>query len=232
MLHTVKYGESSMIVHMLTQESGRQSFIAQGVRSKKGRGSKAALLQPLFCVEYIGVRSPMSDLHRFGELRSALTLRSIPFDVRRSAIALFVAELLYRVVRESESNEPLFGFIWSAIEALDNIEEGLANFHLYLLANLSGYLGFTPHGEWREERVIDIAEGSFVDSIPSHGNYVASGEAYIFDQLLNMELHMLGSLKLNREQRVAFLEALIKYYGYHLDTIYEVQSIKILAELF
>lgn len=228
----MKYGESSMIAHLLTEEAGRQSFIVQGVRSKRGRGSKAALLQPLFCVEYVGSRSPMSELHRFSELRSGMTLMKIPYDIRRSTIALFVAELIYRVVRENESNEPLFNFIWGAIEALDRVEEGLANFHLYLLANLSKHLGFTPLGEWRDGGVIDIIEGSFTNYLPSHGNYISNSEAQIFDALLKMDVTMLGELRLNREQRVAFLESLIKYYGYHLDIIYEVQSIKILQEIF
>lgn len=231
-LHTMKYGDSAMIAHMLTEEFGRVSFMVQGARGKKGRTSKAALLQPLFCVEYIGVQSPMSELHRIKELSSGLTLTSIPFDVRRSTIALFVAELIYRIVRESESNLPLFDFLWSSVEALDTIEEGLANFHLYLLANLSSHLGFTPLGEWGSGSVIDIVEGAFTGYIPSHGNYIESGEAQIFYRLLNIDISELGDVKLNREQRVNFLESIIKYYGYHFDTIYEVQSVRILQEIF
>lgn len=231
-LHTVKYGDSSVIAHLLTREGGRQSFIVQGVSRKKGRGSKAALLQPLFGVEYVALRSSMSELHRFKELQSALTLRQTPFDVRRSTIALFIAELLYRVVRESECNEALFNFVWSSIESLDTIEEGLANLHLHMLVNLSSYLGFTPHGEWSEGMMIDTVEGCFCSSIPSHGRYVDCKQSELIAQLLHMPIEQLGEVKLSREQRVSLLDTLIKYYGYHLDTIYEVQSLNILKEIF
>ena len=42
----------------------------------------------------------------------------------------------------------------------------------------------------------------------------------------------LSEIGLNRAQRVDFLAALMSYYGYHLDTINSVQSIRILREVF
>ena len=45
-LHTLKYGDSSMVVYLLTDVGGRRSYMVQGVRSRSGRGSKLALFQP------------------------------------------------------------------------------------------------------------------------------------------------------------------------------------------
>nr|MBE6192255.1 DNA repair protein RecO [Rikenellaceae bacterium] len=36
-LHTLKYGDSSMIVYLLTDVGGRRSYMVQGVRSRTGR---------------------------------------------------------------------------------------------------------------------------------------------------------------------------------------------------
>ena len=41
-LGTVKYGDKAVIVNMLTDTFGRQSYIVQGLGSGKGRGSKLA----------------------------------------------------------------------------------------------------------------------------------------------------------------------------------------------
>ena len=38
-LHTLKYGDSSMVAYLLTDVGGRRSFMVQGVRSRSGRGS-------------------------------------------------------------------------------------------------------------------------------------------------------------------------------------------------
>ncbi len=231
-LHTIKYSENAIVVHLLTDVGGRQSFIVQGVRSGKGRGSKAALFQPLFTLEFEGVASSRGELHRFSEVRSALVLRRTPFDIRRSAIALFIAEVLYRLVKESAPNSALFERVWCAIEALDTIEDGVANFHIWFLANLSRDLGFMPSGSYEDGMWLDIREGAYVAHQPHSDVAIAPRDAALFATMLGCSVTELGSVALSRNDRVSLLEALLHYYGYHLDTIYSVQSLTILRELF
>ena len=129
-LHTLKYGDSSMIVYLLTDVGGRRSYMVQGVRSRTGRGSKQALLQPAFPLEFEGLEPSQSgQMHRFREMRSGFLLQGIPFDVRKSTMAMFLAEVIYRLVRESERNEVLFECVWNSVAALDALQEGVANFH-------------------------------------------------------------------------------------------------------
>lgn len=143
-LHTLKYGDSGMVVYLLTDSGGRQSYMVQGVRSARGHGSKLALFQPMFAVEFEGLESSRMQMHRFREVRSGIVLQSLPFDVRKSTIALFMAEVLYRLVKECEPNQRLFDFVWGSVAALDALDEGVANFHLWFLTNLSRFLGFSP----------------------------------------------------------------------------------------
>lgn len=221
-----------MIVHLLTDVGGRRSFIVQGVRSGRGKGSKAALFQPLFTVEFEGLESTRGELHRFAEVRSGMVLRRTPFDVKRSTVALFIAEVLYRLIKESDHNETLFERVWSAIAALDTIEEGVANFHLWFLANLSRELGFMPSGEYRNGYIFDIQNGIFRSTKPSHQLHMSPNEAELLNTMLSIDVEQLGDVKLNRTSRTEFLEALIRYYSYHLDDINKIHSIEILRELF
>ena len=114
-LHTLKYGDSGMVVYLLTDSGGRQSYMVQGVRSARGHGSKLALFQPMFAVEFEGLESSRMQMHRFREVRSGIVLQSLPFDVRKSTIALFMAEVLYRLVKEYEPNQRLFDFVWGSV---------------------------------------------------------------------------------------------------------------------
>lgn len=158
-LHTIKYGDSSAIAYLFTDVLGRMSYMVQGIRSKRGRGNKAALLQPMFLVEFEGVEQPHAQMHRIREMRSLRPLMSVPFDVRKSTISMFMAEVLYRLIREVEANEPLFDFLCEAVLKLDAMREGIANYHLWFLVRLSAYLGFYPGNEYIENGCFDIRAG-------------------------------------------------------------------------
>lgn len=231
-LHTLKYGDSSMVVYLLTDCGGRRSFMVQGIRPARGRGSKLALFQPMFAVEFEGLESPRMELHRFREVRSGLVMQSLPFDVRKSTIALFMAEVLYRLVKECEPNERLFDFVWGSVAALDAMREGVANFHLWFLTNLSRFLGFSPGNRYEEGAWFDIREGEYTKTPQSHVLALTPDHARTMRDMLECDVRYLAEIGLNRTQRVAYLQALLTYYGYHLDAIHAVQSVRILQEVF
>ena len=226
-LHTLKYG-----AYLLTDVGGRRSYMVQGVRSRSGRGSKLALFQPMFPVEFEGLESPRQQMDRFKEVRAGFVLQSLPFDVRKSTMALFMAEVLYRLVRESEPNQPLFDFVWGSAEALDAMDEGVPNFHLWFLANLSRLLGFRPGNDYTPGAWFDIREGLYSVVRPAHPGVMTQECASLLDRMLSCDVRRLGDVGLNRDRRSEFLNAMLAYFGYHLDAISAVQSVRILKEVF
>lgn len=222
-----------MVVYLLTDTGGRRSYMVQGVRSRNGRGSKLALFQPMFPVEFEGLESSRQQMHRFKEVQGGFVLQSLPFDVRKSTMALFMAEVLYRLVREyDEPNQALFDFVWNSVGALDSMDEGVANFHLWFLTNLSRFLGFSPGNAYLPGAWFDIREGSFTPLRPPHGEVLSADDARTLHDLLECDVRYIAEIGLNRRQRVAYLDALLVYYGYHLDAIHAVQSVRILQEVF
>lgn len=230
-LGTLKYGEKGVIVHLLTDVCGRQSYMIQGVRPT-AKGSKMALLQPMFTLEFEGLTSSKMSMHRMKDMVPGMVLHSTPFDVRKSTMALFMAEVLYRLVKESEESSSLFEFVWASIAALDALEEGIANFHLWFLANLSRPLGFSPDNEYSDGAWLDIRDGHFTPNalIPSFA--LSPENARILHDMLECDVRYLGEIGLNRTERVDFLEAMLKYYSYHLESIRQVESIRVLREVF
>ena len=193
---------------------------------------RPALFQPMFALEFEGLESPKMEMHRLGEVHAGIVLQSIPFDVKKSSIALFMAEVLYRLVKESEANAMLFDFVWGSVEALDTAAEGVANFHLWFLSNLCRFLGFSPGNEYMPDAWFDTAEGVYTAAAPPCEHAMSQENALIFRDMLECDVRYLGEIGLNRRQRVDFLAALLAYYGYHLDTIHSVQSVRILQEVF
>ena len=230
-LNTVKYGDRGLIVQLLTSSHGRQSYMVQGVGSRRA-GQKMALFQPMFALEFEGLESSKMQMHRFGEVHTGVVLQSTPFDVKKSTIALFMAEVLHRLVKESEANEMLFDFVWGSIEALDAATEGVANFHLWFLSHLCRLLGFSPGNEYMPDAWFNIAEGLYTLQEPPREYRISQENALILRDMLECDVRYLSEVGLNRHQRVDFLDALLAYYAYHLDTIHSVQSIRILQEVF
>ena len=231
-LNTIKYGDKGLVVQMLTSSFGRQSYMVQGLGSRGARGSRATLFQPLFALEFEGLESSKMQMHLFSEVHAGIVLHSIPFDVKKSTIALFMAEVLHRLVKESEANEMLFDFVWGSIEALDVADEGVANFHLWFLSNLCRFLGFSPGNEYVPNGWFDMAEGLYTTIEPPKRMAMSPQNALILRDMLECDVRYLAEVGLNRAQRVDFLDALLAYYAYHLDTINSVQSVKILQEVF
>lgn len=232
-LNTIKYGESSMVAHLLTDVAGRKSFMVQGIgKGGRGKGGKSALFQPMFLVDIMALESSHTQIDRVKEVALARPLQSIPFDVRKSTVALFMAELLYKIVREVEPDSPLFEYVYNSVVALDEMEEGVFNFHLWFMVGLSRFLGFFPADEYSEGAVFDIENGSFTTTPPRSGLFFNADNSRLLATLMDISPVELGNIRLSRVQRKDFIESLLAHFGYHLDTIPNLQSLRILSEVF
>lgn len=222
----MRYGETSLIAFLLTDQIGRQNYLIQGARGGKNR--RTALFQPMMVLDFEGIASPRLQMHRMKDA-AAMPLKSIPFDVRKSTIALFMAEVLYRLIKEVEPHSPLLDFVVGSVEMLDALpDEGVANFHLWFLVRLSSYLGFYPGNE--PLKFFDIKEGIFVPSKPSHGICFDEADTLILSELMTTD--DLSQLQLSRTSRGRFLTSMLRYFGYHLDTVGTIRSVDILREVF
>ena len=97
-LHTLKYNDTSIIVDMYTELSGRTSFLVPVPRSRKA-AVKSVLFQPLSFIEFEADYRPNATLYRVKEAKSFYPFTSIPYDPYKSSMALFLAEFLLSVKR-------------------------------------------------------------------------------------------------------------------------------------
>jgi DNA repair protein RecO (recombination protein O) len=231
-LHTKKYKESSLLVYAYTNAFGRQTYIVNGVRSEKNRAGMA-LFQPLMLLEAVASRNLKSDIQRLREYRLLIPLQTIPFDITKNALALFMGEVLYRTIREHEPNRELFEFLYQSILELDALTAGVANFHLYFLVRLCRYLGYAPENTcFAETSFFDVPAGEFTPQQPRHNLFFDTPQTQLFATLLGASPDKLAHLSLNREQRNRFVNNRLQLFNYHFDTPVPVRSAAILQEIF
>ena len=107
-----------MITDIYTEERGMRSYIISGVRSRKAK-VKASLLQVMSLVDMVAYDRHEQGLNRVRQLQAAHVYRSVPFDVKKGAVGLFMAEMARKTIREPEENKRLFDFLYRAFRFLD-----------------------------------------------------------------------------------------------------------------
>ena len=138
-LNTTKTGERSLVLHALSPDWGRRSFI-----TSVPRGGGMALFQPLSVLDAEVVENPKSELWRVHALSARHPLAGIRTSPAKNAISLFMAEVLWRTVHEGAFEEGLFDWCERSILTLDALEGDYANYHLRFLLEFAGALGFSP----------------------------------------------------------------------------------------
>jgi len=117
-LHTRPFKETSLILNLFSQQYGRFSLLAKGVKRKNAQ-AKRAILQPfnLLEIEYVG-RSELKILSNV-ELKKSIS-ESAPSSLINRALACgyYLNELLMRSLQEWQEFERLFDVYDKSLTAL------------------------------------------------------------------------------------------------------------------
>ncbi len=231
-LNHLKYGDTSLVVTIYTEALGRKTFLVQSVYKKKSK-FHATFFQPLTFLDLEVDINPKRELQRIKEIGFDIPFHSIPFEAAKSAIALFVSEILYKMLKEEEANPPLFDYLYHAIQLLDIKETGTANFHLIFLINLTKYLGFYPINNYSEvDCIFDPINGKFFPSLISQSVTSDRMLSRWMNQLLNLSFDELEALQINHQIRNLLLKLIIEYYNLHLGGLTNVKSLPVLQSVF
>ncbi len=231
-LHTIRYGEASLIVRVFTRQNGLRSFIVRQ-SSRKGNSSGRVLFQPLAHLEFLTFQGKgNSGLDSLREPRLISSPLLSAAGVLRSSIALFVADVLNQSIRHQEADLPLYHFTEDFVAKLIIAEdELLVDMPLIFMIQFADLMGFAPLLNYSsDKRVFDLMEGRFV-AHALHGHYIPAEWAEAF--LLLMERCRMGTkeLSLPTGTRSTLLAFLIEYFQLQVSGIGEIKSHKVLHEV-
>ena len=238
-LRTVKYGETSLIVSILTEMFGIQSYLINGVRAstKKGTG-KANLFQPAAILDLIVYHNELKNLQRIKEFKWDYLYQHIFSDIKKNAVSLFMVELLTKCLKQPEANEDLFHFAEDSFLHLDESSEMVtANFPLFFALHLAVFFGVLPNPlkakiEDSGNLYFDLKEGNFTYKQPDHPHFLEGKQASITAELLRvMQPEELEDIKLNHEFRRNLLFAYESYYAFHIQDFGTMKTLPVLKEI-
>ena len=208
----VKYGETSIIASIFTELFGLQSYIVNGIRSKSAK-NRIALYQPLTLLDLVVYHREHANINRVSEVKCLYPYQTIPTNINKATIAMFIAEVLNKTIKEESHAQELSDFLIGSLISFDQIEGRTANFHLVFLLRLARFLGF---GAQHANEVL--------------GTRTTSAEnEHILSQLLSAEYF--DQIEMQNSSRREILDLIIKFFADHIENLGEIKSIQVLREV-
>ena len=226
-IKAIRYGDNSLIVKLLTEQNGLQSFMIKGAFNKTAK-IRAALFQPLTLLDIVSGNSH-GELGYLKEANIEYAYKSIPFEINKNAIVLFTCELLFKSIQDSETDLELFGFIHNALTHLDAADSNYADFPLKFALELSRYLGFSPNTSgYKEGYIFDLEDGCFRHDGGNSVYVIDNKTSELFYRLCCADIFDDTALNLRNPERRQLLDNVISYYKLHVSGFNEINSTDIL----
>ena len=202
-----RFGENRLVVHTLSREHGRRSFIL-----RVGKGAGMALFLPMNIVEASITENPKSQLWNASKFSSRHPLSSIRNNLYKNTITLFMSEVLLRAVKDGAAEDGLYDWCLRSILTLEELEGNFANFPVRFLVDFADALGFRP---------------SWGDVAPFAGEHLEDLQRFLGAGFAESML-----IPLTGAQRNALSDSLIRYLEFHTESTLNIRSLKVLRELF
>jgi DNA repair protein RecO (recombination protein O) len=227
-LQSLRYGDSSLIVKVFTRDFGLRSYMVKGAFNHNAK-NKVALFQNLNIISYVESDKPIvASLGYLKDVQLTCVYRSLPFEMKKSAIVLYTSELLSKTLVVQEQNVPLYDFVVQSLQWLDLVEAHYANFSLFFTLELTRFLGFYPQTNWHSGDCFDMMEGHFMHDYPVHPYYLGSEVAALFGSLLGRSIDEVCAISLSLSQRRELLDGLIIFMRLHAPVMKDFHSHEVL----
>jgi len=228
-IHNIKYKESSYICRIFMEHHGMKTFLIQTRKSSKS--SKPNLLQPMMLVEFEAAIKENVQINQLKDLRIAVPLSEAYFNPVKSAILLFLDEVLYKTIPDDYVNQKLYKLLWESVQQLDDAIDA-RNFHIWCLLEISRHYGFYPFSDDTEVKYFDMVTASFCKERPSHFNYIDGESCQALFAMLDQEWLQIQPVSLHSSIRKKLLESLVTFLKLHLENLREIKSLSVLHEVF
>lgn len=237
-IRTVKHNDRSSILNAWSPSLGRLSIVmpsGNGAESRRRR----ALTMPLCMFECEADVRPNSeflvvrDMRRWSPDGRAKDVSAHPV---RSAVAMFVAEVLGVVTREGDGDNVLWQLI---VDTVSNLSDGngavLANLPVMFLLQLASTMGIAPDmSDWKKGYGLDKAEGVICATRPMHDMWVSPDRMRVLSVVLaaSRAYAHAAAVRLPRKVRAELLDETIDYFTIHHFPLDRMRSLQILKNIF
>lgn len=170
----------------------------------------------------------------FRDIIPIMPLPAVYSNPVKSAIAMFMADLMANVVREGAGDSALWDFTAASMEALNTLPSTrVANFPILFVMSLAGMLGITPDSSsYSRGRILDLRDGIYRATYPLHKDVATAHESRLIALIGRLDYSNMHRLRLNRDERNAILDGMLRFITMHYIKVDTLKSLPVLRTLF
>jgi DNA repair protein RecO (recombination protein O) len=223
-IRTIKYGESSAITNIYTEQFGLLGFHVPGVFKNKGT-VKISYLQALNAVDLSFNYQKTKNLQRISDI----SCRFYPDlqDFNSKALHHISCELLQQTIRENEHNTALFDYLYR--QALPGLNSQIHFWQLpFMMLKILFHYGCSPNIEsYFEGACLDLQNGVFAEEASL--KYVSG--IGVSNTIYDILTKGINHLPKDAQLRHHTIEDLITYYRLHINENFDLRSRDILQQV-
>lgn len=206
-LNHTKIKDNLLVIHCLGRDHGRRSFMV-----RVGGKTSMAFLQPFSIVELSVTENARSELWFAKPLAVKEPLNGVRCNLYKNTMTLFMAELLFRTIKDGAMEEGLYDWCIRQILTLDALTSDFSNFPLLFLLGFCSALGFRPTSE---------------DLRPFSGE-----NHHYIEHLLTLDFASAMLLPLSGTLRNELSSAIVRYLEFHTESAINLRSLAVLREFY
>lgn len=229
-IKTLKYGDTSAILRVYTEDYGTKSFLQKGYFNSKKKALRS-LQFPFAMAEFSFKTNKKSDLILPTQIVPIHAFSQLFQHPIKMMMLQFLAEIYHMVLKEEEANSRLFAFMVDQLQLFNHKDSHYADFHLVFLIELTRYLGFAPNTTHIDYQFFDMQEGNFIQD--KNATFLLNqAETKLWKQLILADFTIDSKNQFNQAERNALTLNLLNYYRLHIPNFKEPQSLEIIKEVF
>jgi DNA repair protein RecO (recombination protein O) len=230
-LNKIKYGDNSLIVNFYSLDFGRFAAIIRIPKTSRN-GIKPSLFFPLNIVETEVILKNTRNINSLKYCNRKYNLDNLCSDIFKLSISQFLAEVINKTIKEEEQNPQVYEFIRDTIIKLNQNDANISDLHLFFLKDFAAISGFGITNNFCPDTpFFNIKEGMFLPMLTSTSESIDITESRQMSHLLDNNYNP-NSSYFNYKVKTMLIEKLLDYYKMHISGFGEINSFKILKEVF
>lgn len=226
-MRATKYGDTSLIVKIFTQQQGNQSFIIKNAFRKNNRFA-ASYFTPLAMMDISYDDHSKGSLKYLKDIAPHKASNPLFYNPAKSSILLFYNEILYKMLMDSGEDKMLFDFLRKEIDLVNTASGSLAELPLRFLLRLCKVMGYFPEDNYSTTNgYFSMQECRFQSCYVEDAGFMNGEESAYLHQLLCQE----DQVPASRMLRSSLLKRLVAYLQMHNEQIHKIDSLEILSSV-
>jgi DNA repair protein RecO (recombination protein O) len=233
-LNTIKYGETSLILHLYTELFGYQTYMLKGVRkTNKSGGSASHMLLPGTFLDTVVQHQEQKNFQVIKDFHLRYIYKEAYQQMAKNSLIIYVIELLSKCAQEPEPHPEIFYLTEAILQLIDqtSLQDILLTPQWYSL-QLLNHLGFGIEDSYSfKQPYLNLIEGRFTNTFSDDQNSCNMQISELIGQILSLDITAINQIKSTASLRKDTLTKILQYAKLHIPTIPALKSLAVVQSV-